>query len=126
MASDAPHQRAKLHPLKARTRYTDARPILSAFAMSTGRMPRSFNSRTREAFYRRRPVLADASGFRLGDALRLALAAKVASNSANPAAVTTHKEKPTSMGPAPHRRPVIFKRRGTEDFNARCLTTPRA
>jgi len=31
------------------TRYTDARPILSALAMSTGRMPCAFNSRTRAA-----------------------------------------------------------------------------
>jgi hypothetical protein len=37
------------HPFDANTRYTDARPILSTLAMSEGRMPWSFNSRTREA-----------------------------------------------------------------------------
>jgi hypothetical protein len=31
------------------TRYTDARPILSTFAISEGRMPCAFISRTREA-----------------------------------------------------------------------------
>jgi hypothetical protein len=56
---------------------TDARPILSAVAMSAGRMPCAFNSRTRAASIEGRPALVGASGLRLGDALKLALAPQV-------------------------------------------------
>jgi hypothetical protein len=56
--------------------HTEARPILSALAMSDGRMPCAFSSRPR-GLYRRRPAPIDASCFRLGNPFELPLAPEV-------------------------------------------------
>jgi hypothetical protein len=57
------------------TRWTDARPILRALAISVAPSPLRFHFTHLGCIYRGRPPLVDTFGLGLGDALKLSLAA---------------------------------------------------